>query len=146
MRTVSSLKNFQKILRTAEALLILEIDLWFSTRCQGLRHESRNAKLQSRKFGSNHFYWCLFHQINTSPEMWINHLNQLQQLQPMRLRLLQQHGILKGLIPLYFVPLLHHHQQQSLHVIMCILEHLHHSNKMARIKIIFWMKYNSQIL
>ncbi len=64
----------------------------------------------------------------------------------MRLRLLQHHGILKGLIPLYFVPLLHHHQQQSLHVIMRILEHLHHSNKNGPYKIIFWMKYSSQIL
>jgi hypothetical protein len=65
MRTVSSLKNFQKILKPAEALLILEIDVWFWTRCQSLRHESRNAKLESRKFGSNHFYWCLFHKNNT---------------------------------------------------------------------------------
>jgi hypothetical protein len=69
MRTVSSLKNFRKILRPAEALLILEIDVWFWTRCQSLRHESRNAKLESRKFGSNHFYCCLFQEKNTSPEI-----------------------------------------------------------------------------
>jgi hypothetical protein len=77
MRTVSSLKNFQKILRPVEALLILEIDLWFWTRCQSLRHECRKAKVESRKFGSYHFYWRLFHTKNTTPEIWINHLNQL---------------------------------------------------------------------
>jgi hypothetical protein len=77
MRTVSSLKNLQKILKPAEVLLILEIDLWLWTRCESLRHESRNAKVESKFFGSYHFYWRLFHTKNTSPEIWINHLNQL---------------------------------------------------------------------